>query len=132
MMKSFLPSPREAEHASVVWYKSESAPGASFGVRRPSLAQRIELTERVRELSRKHEFLKAGDESDQLEAALSELLVRKLYLEWGLAALRGLKIDGQSATLETLIERGPEALTEEVVKAVLAEAGLTDEERKNF
>ncbi len=132
MMKSFLPSHKQTDYASVVWYKSESVPGVTFGVRRPSLAQRIDLTERVRELSIKHEFLKAGDVTDQLEAALSELLVRKLYLEWGLAELKGLKINGQSATLSTLIESGPEALTEEVMGAVLAEAGLTDDERKNF
>jgi hypothetical protein len=103
----------------------------SFAVRRPSLAQRIDLTERVRNLTLKHEFLAAGNLSDQLTASLSELLVRRLYLEWGLAEIKGLKIDGEPACTLTLVDRGPEDLADEIVQAIKAETGLSEDERKN-
>ena len=97
-----------------------------------SLGQRIELTGRVRELTHKYEFLKAGDSTDQLEAALGDLLARRLYIEWGLGALEGLVIDNEAATVASVIEKGPEELTGEIVAAIQAELGLSDEERKNF
>ncbi len=131
MMKSFLRSPREMDYESVVWRDSQCFAGVSYGLRRPSLGQRIELTGRVRELMAKHEFLKAGDLDDQLSAAVSELLTKRLYVEWGLVGLRGLSIDGEPASVESLIERGPETLAEEIAEAVLRETGLSEDERKN-
>ncbi|HEX4163882.1 MAG TPA: hypothetical protein VHZ55_00275 [Bryobacteraceae bacterium] len=131
MMKSLLRSPKELGYASVVWHDSKAFPEVRFAVRRPSLGQRIELTGRVRELMAQHEFLKAGDSEDQLTAALSELLVKRLYLEWGLTALRGISIDGEPASIRTLIECGPEKLTDEIAEAVIREASLTEDERKN-
>jgi hypothetical protein len=105
--------------------------GVRFAVRRVSLQQRIELNHRVRELTIKHEFLKAGDASSQLEAALSDLLVAKLYIEWGLQTIQGLSINGQVATADSLIASGPENLTDEIVRTIQAESTLTDDERKN-
>ncbi len=131
MMKSLLRSHNQTDYASVVWHQSRCLERVRFAVRRPSLAQRIELTGQVRELTLKHEFLKAGNASDQIEAALSELLVHKLYVEWGLAEIQGLKIDGNPAATENLIERGPEELIQEIVTAIKAECGLTEDERKN-
>ncbi len=131
MMKSLLLSRKETDYASVVWHQSRCLERVSFAIRRPSLGQRIELTGRVRELTLKHDFLKAGDASDQIEAALSELLVHKLYVEWGLAEIQGLKIDGNPADPVMLIERGPEELMNEIVTAIKAECGLTEDERKN-
>jgi len=89
------------------------------------------LTARVRELMLKHEFLRSGDTQDQLDASLSELLVRRLYVEWGLAAIRGLKIDGKDACPVSLIEQGPEELVDEIIGVIKTESGLTDDERKN-
>ncbi len=80
----------------------------------------------------KHEFLRAGEASDQLAASLSELLVSKLYVEWGLSELKGLLIDGQPATVERLLDSGPEQLVDEIVTAIKTESGLTEDERKNF
>ena len=130
-MKSLLPLVKNTNYESIVWHKSRCVERVSFAVRRPSLGQRIELTERVRELTLKHEFLAAGDLSDQLSATLSELLVRRLYLGWGLSAIRGLSIDGQPADVGSLIERGPERLADEIVTAIKAETGLSEDERKN-
>jgi hypothetical protein len=96
-----------------------------------SLAGRIELTRRVRELTLRHEFLKAGDSADQIEASLSELLVQRLLLEWGLLEVTGLIIDGAPGTPLTLIESGPEALSDEIAATVRQEIGLSEEERKN-
>ncbi len=81
---------------------------------------------------RRDEFLRAGDPADQLEAGLADLLVRRLYLEWGLAGIEGLHIDGEAATPETLIAAGPESLSEEIASSIQAELSLSDEERKNF
>jgi hypothetical protein len=83
-------------------------------------------------LTLRYEFMKSGEASDQLEGALSDLLVRKLYLEWGLVKVEGLLIDGQHATGSLLIEKGPEELTDEIIAALRAEIGLSEEERKNF
>ncbi len=131
-MRSLLRSHSAAHYSSVVWRQSNVLKQVSFAVRRPSLAQRIELTARVRELTLKHEFLQAGNTPDQLSAALSELLVRKLYVEWGLVDLKGLRIDGCRACSAELIERGPEELVDEIIAAIKMESGLTDDERKNF
>ena len=132
MMRSLLPLRKEAVYASVAWHESRSIKDVKFAVRRPSLAQRIELTAQVRELMLKHEFLRAGDTADQLTASLSDLLVTKLYVEWGLAEVTGLVIDGEPATAKTLIEFGPETLVDEIVAEIRAESGLTEDERKNF
>jgi hypothetical protein len=116
---------------SIRWDDSRSLPGVRFAVRKASLLQRIELTSRIKELTLHHEFLKAGDIPDQLDATMADLLVRRLYLEWGLDQIFGLRIDGDSATVASLIERGPEPLVEEILAAIKAELDLSEDERKN-
>lgn len=118
-------------HASVVWHDSKEYAGVRYAIRRVSLSQRIELIDKVRSLLQRHEFLKAGDSSDQLEANLGELLIRKLYLEWGLVALENLTIDDEQATVPLLIEKGPDSLTDEIITAIRGQLELTTEERKN-
>ena len=54
-------------------------------------------------------ILASGSEPEKLEAGLGDLLVRRLYLEWGLAKIEGLRIDGELLRLITLISGGPEA-----------------------
>jgi len=130
-MKFTLPSHEQTEYSSVLWHESGTMPGVRYATRRISLSQRIELTKSVRELVLRNEFFKAGDTADQLEASIADLLARKLYLEWGLMEIRGLTIDRQPATVEMLFEKGPESLTSEIVAAVQAELGLTEQERKN-
>jgi hypothetical protein len=128
-----LPSPlrRQRSFSSLLWHESQAILGVRYATRRVSLAQRIELTRRVRELSIRHEFLKTGDMRDQLEATLADLLTRKLYLEWGLAKLSGLDIDDQPATVDSLVDRGQEELADEIVGVIRGEVGLSEEERKN-
>jgi hypothetical protein len=80
----------------------------------------------------RNEFLRAGDAPEQLEASLADLLVRRLYIEWGLAELTGLSVDEEPATVEVLIDKGPEALADEIISAVREQLSLSEEERKNF
>jgi hypothetical protein len=122
---------KEVNYLSRLWHNSETTPGVRFAIRRMSLRQRIELNHRVRELALKNEFLRSGDSEDQLEAALADLLVMKLYLEWGLESIEGLLIDGQMATSAALIDKGPEALAAEIAGAIQAESSLNENERKN-
>ena len=122
---------KENDYSSVSWHLSEILKGVRFAIRRVSLQQRIDLNQRLSELTMKHQFLKAGDTSSQLEAALSELLVAKLYVEWGLEKIEGLSINGVPATADSLVADGPEGLTDEIVRAIQAESALTDNERKN-
>ena len=131
-MKSLLLSPDSVGYSSVQWYDSKNLIGVKYAIRRISLLQRIELTRAVQELMHNHEFLRAGTQSDQVEANLAELLVRKLYIDWGLAALEGLTIDGQEATPGSLVELGPEGLAEEIAATIRAQLELSEEERKNF
>src|SRR5690348_18041182 len=81
MMKSLSRLHRPVRFESLRWVDSETMAGVRFAVRRPSLAQRIELTRRVHELTLRHEFLKAGSEAEKLEGALGELMVQQLYIE---------------------------------------------------
>jgi hypothetical protein len=131
-MKLTSPSRDGVSYSSLSWHESKAIAGVRFAIRRVSLAQRLELNKRVRELTLRYEFLKAGPAADQLEATWADLLVRKLYVEWGLAGLEGLLIDGESASVELLIDKGPEELVDEIVSVLQEEIGLSEEERKNF
>src|SRR5436309_2018666 len=130
-MRSMLHSPDPGTYTSLKWLNSQSMPGVSFAIRRISLSQRIELTRAVRDLLHQHDFLRAGDAQDQVSAALAELTVSKLYIDWGLAEISGLQIDGHAATTQTLLEKGPEGLAQEIAESVRSELGLSEEERKN-
>jgi hypothetical protein len=131
MMKFISLLRKTPGHSSLSWRQSQTVPEVRFAIKRISLASRLELTNQLRELTLRYEFLNAGETSDQLEAAMSDLLVRKLYIEWGLAEIQGLAIDGEPATAALLIQKGPENLTGEIVSAIRQEIELSEDERKN-
>jgi hypothetical protein len=54
-----------------------------------------------------------------------------MYLHWGLLSIEGLTIDGEPATAERLLEKGPEDLAREVVSAIKGQCALSEPERKN-
>jgi hypothetical protein len=116
---------------SVHWQASKELPEVTFAVREPSLQKRIELTRQLHELTLKNEFLAGGREMEQLELALAELLVQRVLIEWGLAAIEGLYIDGKPATPSQMIQAGPERLVAEIAAAIRQRCGLSEEERKN-
>lgn len=111
---------------------SSCLPGVRFTITRMSFGRRIELGRRVRDLGQKIEFLDAGEDlRERIEANVLAGEIDRLYLEWGLRDVSGLWLDGEQATPELLIDRGPEDLTREILRAIKGECGLTEEERKN-
>ncbi|HEY7338470.1 MAG TPA: hypothetical protein VH639_26525 [Bryobacteraceae bacterium] len=116
---------------SFLWFEAAGYPGVRFRIARISLGRRIELARRVREIGRKLEFFEAGEAREKFEAAVLQCEIDRAYLEWGLEAVEGLEIDGESATPEILIERGPLDLALEILEKIRAECGLKEDERKN-
>ena len=129
---------REAGASDVVRYDSilsidsKTAPGVRFAIQRISFGRRMELSRRVRELSRKAEFLQAGTELDEkIEANILAQEIDAMYMQWGLVSVEGLIIDGEPANGAQLLEKGPEDLSREVVGAIKEQCGLSESERKN-
>jgi hypothetical protein len=123
---------RAHEYESTVAIESSSVPGVNFAVNRISFGRRMELCRRIREIGQKLEFLDAGENfREKVEANLLSHEIDQIYLEWGLVRIDGLTIDGEAATVELVIAKGPEGLTKEIVDAVKAQCGLTEEQRKN-
>lgn len=117
---------------SIISMDSKATPGVRFAIHRISFGRRMELSRRVRELSRRAEFLEAGTElHEKIEANILAQEIDAMYLEWGLARLDGLTIDGEAASAVQLLEKGPEELAHEVVGAIKRQCGLTEAERKN-
>jgi len=112
--------------------ESKVAAGVRFRVARMSFGRRMELMREVRDLARRKEFLESGPNADeQMDAALLQGEIDRLFVKWGLRAVEGLRLDGEAATPELLAETGPERLFREALEAVRAEVGLTPDERKN-
>ena len=119
-------------YESSVSHQSRVVPGVRFSVVRMSFARRTELYRRIRELAARLPFLESSNDfQERVEANLLAQDIEDLYIRWGLIRIDNLKIDAEAATTETLIERGPEELAREIVEAIKAECGLTEEERKN-
>ncbi|MGP8245973.1 MAG: hypothetical protein ACLQVN_15810 [Bryobacteraceae bacterium] len=112
--------------------ESKIAAGVKFRVARISFGRRMELMREVRELARRKDFLESGqDVEEQMDGALLQGEIDRLFVKWGLRAVEGLSLDGEAATPELLAQAGPEGLFREALEAVRAEVGLTPDERKN-
>jgi len=119
-------------YESVTVMESEKAPGVKFEVTRMSFGRRVDLMRRVRELSRRVEFLNAGkDPGDRMDAGLLQAEIDREFVAWGLRSVTGLELDGEPATPKSLAEAGPEELFREALAAVRRETGLSEDERKN-
>jgi len=119
-------------YASVARIESKEVPGVVFSINRISFGRRMELSRQVRALSQRSEFLEAGSQwGEKIEAGILAQEIDVLYLRWALVGIEGLVIDDEAATVEQLIEKGPEALTREIVLAIKEQCGLTEAERKN-
>ncbi len=125
-------SPSVSRHESSAWFDAETYPGVRFRVARISVARRIELARKIREIGRKVEFLAAGqDPREKLEAAVLTAEIDSVYIEWGLEEIQGLTIDGEVATRVALIEKGPLDLAKEMLGRIKRECGLSEDQRKN-
>ncbi len=119
-------------YESTAEIESELQPGVVYEIAKISFGRRIELIRRLRELAPQIEFLSAsGTERDDIDAGLLTAEIERLYIRWGLRGIRGLTIDGEPATAESLAESGPEDLFKEALAAVKAACRLSEEERKN-
>ena len=117
---------------SRIWFDAEATAGVRYEIVRVSFGRRIELARRIREIGRKMEYLEAGtDARETLEATVLAAEIDRAYLEWGLLTIEGLEIDGEAATPETLVERGPVELAMEILRRIKSECGMTEDERKN-
>ncbi|MDE3196798.1 MAG: hypothetical protein KGN84_10670 [Acidobacteriota bacterium] len=107
-------------------------PSVEYVIAKMTFGRRIELMRRVRELAVRLEYFDAGrEEKNRIEASLLGAQIDRLYVEWGLENVLGLHIDGEPATVQTLIDRGPEELFREALELVKSECGLNEAERKN-
>jgi hypothetical protein len=119
-------------YESVVSIESTVIAGVIFSINRISFGRRMDLSKRIREISQRVEFLEAGDQlREKIEANILSQEINAMYLRWGLAALDGLTIDGEAATVAQLIEKGPEDLMLEIVSKIKEQCGLNDAELKN-
>ncbi len=119
-------------YESTITRSSETIAGASFTIRRMSYGRRMALLRRLRETGRNLEYLDAGEAlTEKVEANLAGAEIDAEYLRWGLESISGLTIDGEQATAEILLDRGPETLAREIIGAIRAECGLSKDERKN-
>lgn len=120
------------DHQSYRIVSSHTCPGVRFRIVRLSLSRKLDLTRRVRELGRQIEFQHAGNSlPEKLDAAIATAEIDRVYLEWGLAGIQGLTIDGIEADTASLLEYGPEALCREIVREIRRECGLNENEIKN-
>jgi len=120
------------EYESLVRHPSTSMAGVEFVVARMSFGRRMELMKRIRELAQRSEFSAAGEAlQDKMDAAVAAAEIDRLYVEWGLAEIKGLVLDGEPATAQALVTAGPEELFREALEAVKRECLLNEAERKN-
>jgi hypothetical protein len=111
---------------------SKARPGVEFVIALMTFGRRIELMRRVRDLAARLEFFEAGrDAKNGMEASLLGAEIDRLYIRWGVEEIRGLKLDGIPASVEALLDNGPEELFHEALDAVKHECGLSENERKN-
>ena len=97
-----------------------------------SFGRRLELLKRLRGFAIACEVQRSGNTADdKVGAAINEAEMRKTYLDWGLAEVSGLTIDGEPATCVSLFEAGPEELCSEIAERIRSECFLSEQERKN-
>jgi hypothetical protein len=117
---------------SVAKIRSTAIPGVTFAIYRISFGRRMELARQAREISRRAEFLDAGNQlQEKIDANILAQEVDAMYLRWALMGIQGLTIDGESPSPDQLLQKGPETLTREILGAIKQECGLNEAERKN-
>ena len=122
------------QYESSVEVDSQKLPGVRFTVERMSFGRRLELIRQLKQLLGRLDFVLAASAEGpekQAEAALLAGEIDRIYVRWGLRKVDGLVMDGEEVTAESVIERAPEALVEEILQAIRREAGISQAEAKN-
>jgi hypothetical protein len=132
-MTNYMSHSHETVHyESTLDVSSAAYAGVRYRIRKPSFLSRSRLIDQVRELGRSLNFVEAGEgAADRIEAVHLHMKIDRLYLEWGLEAIEGMEIDGERITVESLIAKGPEDLTSEILVKIKAQCTLSESERKN-
>src|SRR5579871_161518 len=120
-------------YTSTIDVESQAIPGVQYRLRRVSFQRRVNLARTLRDhleaLSRLAILEDTAERAAQ--TALISAEMDAIQLRWALDSIQGLEIDGALATVDSLIEAGPESLVAETLAVVRRETGLSDEERKN-
>lgn len=125
-------APSPILYSSETTFESTILPPVRYVLYRMSAARRLDLVGRLGELATQLEMLRASEAvDDRVQAEALRIRIDREYLLWGLKELRGLDVDGVPADAESLFERGPEALTREILGRIRQECELSGEERKN-
>jgi hypothetical protein len=97
-----------------------------------SLLRRHRLMLQLKQLAAERAFHAAGNGVwDEISCAELHARIQTTAIRCGLAELEGLSIDGQLASIESLLERGPESLCTEIAEAIADENTVSSDERKN-
>lgn len=139
------------QYASSFEVPSKAIEGVSFSLRKMSEARRIDFRLRTAEAQAKLRALtmeatslqaqartdsspalidRIEDVSERITAVVSGE-INPAYVRWGLKSISGIEIDGEPATVESLIDAGPSDLFAEICGIIQASSGMTDEEIKN-
>ncbi len=120
------------QYESAVWRESRTRPGIRYQVLRMSLLRRHRLVQELKELAAEQRF-HAAQEGLESELAAAELRGRidERVIRAALVQIEGLRIGGKRATVESLLEDGPEELAYEIAAGIADESFLNEEERKN-
>ncbi|MBI3209241.1 MAG: hypothetical protein HYZ37_10130 [Candidatus Solibacter usitatus] len=119
-------------HESTITTDSKVLAGVRYTIRRMSFAGRMELLTTIGDAMKRQEFLAASPHvADSAEAALLRMSMENELLRWGFVGVDGLRINGNEATLEAILNDGPEELAREILGAIEKQTRLTADEEKN-
>jgi hypothetical protein len=120
-------------YESAVWRESRLWPGVQFRVLRMSLLRRHRLMQELKSLASEEAFHRAAPQAagSAISAAEVQARIDEMVIRTALLGIKGLSIDGQQASVESLIESGPENLAREIAEAIAEESFLNEDERKN-
>jgi hypothetical protein len=132
MTKSMSHSHEAVNYESTLELNSATYPSVKFRIRRPSFRRRSVLIGQVRELGMSLQCLEAGEGvAERIEAFHIRAKIDQLYLEWGLEKIDGMQIDGEAVCVESLMAKGPEDLTREILEQIKRQCTMSEAERKN-
>jgi hypothetical protein len=69
--------------------------------------------------------------SSEISAAELQSHIDVIVIRTALLEIKGLSINGQPASVEKLLDSGPESLAREIAETIAEESFLTEGERKN-
>lgn len=125
-------SVKPVAYESFVWRESSIWPGVRFQLLRMSLMRRLRLMQELKNSAPEAAFHRAqGEVGDEIAAWELQAGIDERVLRTALVCIEGLDIDGRAATVDSLIESGPEGLAREIAEAIADESSLGDEQRKN-